>query len=266
MDHRRSCHVALAAAAVMPLGVVSFLPSVASQGPLLLPTLVPETRSAPAVRRSFTEHHAALVQALRSKVQEVQHSALRAITSAASRAGLLHPSPPTVVAGLDGSASARFGIVRSAAGASPLQLAPFAAIIPGGPDNIATAVVASGTLNFLNIYSSLLVARLILTWFPNPPEFIVSPLSTLCDPYLRLFRGIVPPLGNLDLSPIAAFFVLNVFTNAAAALPAEMPSEDAASSQVKSDVAVSPSFARRHFTARTSIAKAIQSRFGQKSE
>jgi len=48
--------------------------------------------------------------------------------------------------------------------------------------------------------------------------------STLCDPYLNIFRGIIPPLGGaLDLSPILAFLVLNAFTSAAAALPAELP-------------------------------------------
>lgn len=49
--------------------------------------------------------------------------------------------------------------------------------------------------------------------------------STICDPYLNIFRGIIPPLGGtLDLSPILAFIVLNAFTSTAAALPAELPS------------------------------------------
>lgn len=48
--------------------------------------------------------------------------------------------------------------------------------------------------------------------------------STLCDPYLNIFRGVIPPLGGtLDLSPILAFLVLNAFTSTAAALPAELP-------------------------------------------
>lgn len=34
--------------------------------------------------------------------------------------------------------------------------------------------------------------------------------STLCDPYLNLFRGLLPPLGNIDFSPILAFILLNV--------------------------------------------------------
>jgi YggT family protein len=48
--------------------------------------------------------------------------------------------------------------------------------------------------------------------------------STICDPYLNIFRGIIPPLGGtLDLSPILAFLVLNALSSTAAALPAELP-------------------------------------------
>lgn len=99
--------------------------------------------------------------------------------------------------------------------------APFAAIIPG--DGVVEQVVTSGLSNFLNLYNTALIARLVLTWFPNPPEFIQQPLATICDPYLNLFRGLIPPLGGtLDFSPILAFVVLNLFTNTAAALPAEL--------------------------------------------
>lgn len=98
----------------------------------------------------------------------------------------------------------------------------FAAVLPG--DSVAGLVVANGILNFLNIYNTLLIVRLVLTWFPNSPPAIVSPLSTICDPYLNIFRGLIPPLGGtLDLSPILAFLVLNAFTSTAAALPAELP-------------------------------------------
>ncbi|KAJ9183638.1 hypothetical protein P3X46_007463 [Hevea brasiliensis] len=102
----------------------------------------------------------------------------------------------------------------------------FAAVLPG--DSVAGIVVANGIINFLNIYNTLLIVRLVLTWFPNSPPAIVSPLSTLCDPYLNIFRGIIPPLGGtLDFSPILAFLVLNAFTSTAAALPAELPGTEA---------------------------------------
>eukprot|EP00897_Mesotaenium_endlicherianum_P001428 jgi/Mesen1/1312/ME000013S00804 len=114
----------------------------------------------------------------------------------------------------------------------------FAAIIPG--DSVAEAVFTSSVANFLNIYNALLIGRLILTWFPNPPQVIANPLSTICDPYLNLFRGIIPPLGgSLDFSPILAFLTLNVFTNAAAALPAEMPRDESALGDYSSPSAIS---------------------------
>ncbi|ESW08881.1 hypothetical protein PHAVU_009G082300 [Phaseolus vulgaris] len=101
----------------------------------------------------------------------------------------------------------------------------FAAVLPG--DSVAGLVVANGVSNFLNIYNTLLIVRLVLTWFPNAPPSIVSPLSTICDPYLNIFRGLIPPLGGtLDLSPILAFLVLNAFTSTAAAIPAELPTTE----------------------------------------
>lgn len=43
------------------------------------------------------------------------------------------------------------------------------------------------------------------------PPILVAVRRTLCDPYLNLFRGLIPPLGGtIDLSPILAFIVLDV--------------------------------------------------------
>ena len=102
--------------------------------------------------------------------------------------------------------------------------AAFAAIIPG--DSVAEMVLTRGLVNFFDIFNTLLIVRLVLTWFPSAPQAIVNPLATICDPYLNLFRGIIPPLGGtLDLSPLLAFLLLNVLTSTSAALPAEMPEE-----------------------------------------
>jgi YggT family protein len=64
---------------------------------------------------------------------------------------------------------------------------------------------------FLSIYTVLLIIRILLSWFPNldwfNPPFSV--LSQLTDPYLNLFRSIIPPLGGIDLSPILAFLLLS---------------------------------------------------------
>lgn len=104
----------------------------------------------------------------------------------------------------------------------PSAGAPFAALIPG--NSPAEIVFTSGISSFLSLYNAAIVGRLLLSWWPQAPQAVVSPLATLTDPYLGLFRGIIPPLGGtLDLSPILAFVTLDLFTNAAAALPCEMP-------------------------------------------
>ena len=125
-----------------------------------------------------------------------------------------------------------------------------AALIPG--NSVAEQIATNGLDSTINIFNIALVGRLLLTWsaqplfplqleasthfsiifafvmlnlrFPNPPGQLVQPLSTICDPYLNLFRGIVPPIGQIDLSPILAFVVLNAAQSTAAALPREMQS------------------------------------------
>ncbi|KAB8330105.1 YggT family protein [Scytonema tolypothrichoides VB-61278] len=67
---------------------------------------------------------------------------------------------------------------------------------------------------FIQIYSTLLIIRVLLTWFPsinwyNQP---FAALSQITDPYLNLFRSIIPPLGGIDFSPILAFLLLNVLS------------------------------------------------------
>lgn len=43
------------------------------------------------------------------------------------------------------------------------------------------------------------------------------------DPYLNLFRGLIPPLFGLDFSPILAFFLLSALGNATTAVGCEIP-------------------------------------------
>jgi len=64
--------------------------------------------------------------------------------------------------------------------------------------------------SFLQIYFVLLIIRILLSWFPNinwfDPPFSI--LSQLTDPYLNLFRSLIPPIGGIDISPILAIFLL----------------------------------------------------------
>jgi YggT family protein len=71
-------------------------------------------------------------------------------------------------------------------------------------------LLANTLSTFLQIYVALMIIRVLLSWFPNinwyDPPFSI--LSQLTDPYLNLFRSIIPPLGGIDFSPMIAFFVL----------------------------------------------------------
>ena len=42
---------------------------------------------------------------------------------------------------------------------------------------------------------------------------ILSALSSITDPYLNIFRGIIPPIGGFDISSLLAFLLLNVIQN-----------------------------------------------------
>lgn len=94
--------------------------------------------------------------------------------------------------------------------------------IPGY--GIAEQVFVGGFGNFLSIYNIIITARILLSWFPQAQGIgALQPVYAITDPFLNLFRGVIPPLFGLDLSPIAAFFLLNVLTNATAAVGAEIP-------------------------------------------
>ncbi|MGE0201746.1 MAG: YggT family protein [Candidatus Melainabacteria bacterium] len=64
----------------------------------------------------------------------------------------------------------------------------------------------------LDLYTWILIARILLSWLPSidwyrqPARF----LNDITDPVLRIFRGIIPPLGGLDLSPILLFVAIEI--------------------------------------------------------
>ena len=64
----------------------------------------------------------------------------------------------------------------------------------------------------LQIYTLVLIVRVLLSWFPNLDwsNPILSAISSITDPFLNLFRGFIPPIGGLDLSAIVAFLSLQL--------------------------------------------------------
>ena len=81
-------------------------------------------------------------------------------------------------------------------------------------------LIVTTLVTFINIYTALIFIRILLSWFPNVDWFNppFSVLSQLTDPYLNVFRNIIPPLGGLDFSPILALLLLQVVQQAATSL------------------------------------------------
>lgn len=63
------------------------------------------------------------------------------------------------------------------------------------------------------LYYILLIVRIFMTWLPNvdwesqPQKWVRS----VTDPFLNLFRGVIPPIGGmLDISPVIAIILLQI--------------------------------------------------------
>jgi YggT family protein len=65
---------------------------------------------------------------------------------------------------------------------------------------------------FVAVYILLLFAYILTSWIrlPYSPWLnrVQRFLYDVCDPYLRIFRRFIPPLGPLDLSPMVGVIVL----------------------------------------------------------
>ncbi|MFN2472104.1 MAG: YggT family protein [Gaiellaceae bacterium] len=82
------------------------------------------------------------------------------------------------------------------------------------PGLVADAIdsVANFVQVFIGVYVLLIFAYIITSWIrlPYSPWLnrIQRFLYDVCEPYLRIFRRVLPSLGPLDLSPIVAIFSL----------------------------------------------------------
>jgi len=65
---------------------------------------------------------------------------------------------------------------------------------------------------FVSVYSLIIFLYVLSSWIPLPYNrhlnLVRRFLSDACDPYLRLFRRVLPSLGGIDLSPIVAVLAL----------------------------------------------------------
>ena len=69
---------------------------------------------------------------------------------------------------------------------------------------------------FVYVYSLLILAYIITSWVRMPYSVWLNRIQRflydVCDPYLRMWRRVLPSFGPLDLSPVvgvAALYVLH---------------------------------------------------------
>ena len=66
-------------------------------------------------------------------------------------------------------------------------------------------------ISLSDAYSFVIVIYVLLSWFPmgGNIEEIRNALGKICDPYLNLFKRLIPPIGGMvDITPIIALLVL----------------------------------------------------------
>lgn len=67
-------------------------------------------------------------------------------------------------------------------------------------------------VSLADLYSLIIFVYCLMTWIPSYSGIIGdirNVLARICDPYLNIFRRIIPPIGGMvDISPILALLVL----------------------------------------------------------
>lgn len=71
---------------------------------------------------------------------------------------------------------------------------------------------------FFQLYSFCIFLRVVFSWINPSPNSLTYFISDITDPYLNLFKKIIPPLGMIDISPIVALYALNILESILVAL------------------------------------------------
>ena len=104
---------------------------------------------------------------------------------------------------------AAVGTVASAANTRPMGAHSSFGLLADAASSLQSFVTV-----FVSIYILFILAWVLLSWIQLPYSSVASSLQRFLDevvsPYLGLFRGRIPTLGPLDLSPIVAVVVLVV--------------------------------------------------------
>ncbi len=78
------------------------------------------------------------------------------------------------------------------------------------------ATLASILSQIIWLYGLLIIVYVLMSWFPVRGALydVYRVLATIVEPYLGLFRRIIPPIGMIDISPIVALIALQLIGRA----------------------------------------------------
>lgn len=63
----------------------------------------------------------------------------------------------------------------------------------------------------LRVYETMMLIYIIMSWVPESRSTQLGRvLGSMVEPYLSIFRKIIPPIGMIDFSPIVAFIILDI--------------------------------------------------------
>ena len=75
-------------------------------------------------------------------------------------------------------------------------------------------------IGLANAYMTIIIIYVVMSWIPSAREGngmvgqVYDALGKLCDPFLNLFKRLIPPIGGvLDITPIIALLVLQFAVN-----------------------------------------------------
>lgn len=63
----------------------------------------------------------------------------------------------------------------------------------------------------IDLYILIIFVYCIMSWIPQMSGWIYDlyqVLGKIVDPFLNIFKKVIPPIGMMDISPIAAFIAL----------------------------------------------------------
>ncbi len=78
---------------------------------------------------------------------------------------------------------------------------------------LSTLIYVYTLLIILYIVTQLLFAFGVRPPYSRASDAVLSFLRDVCEPYLRIFRRIIPMVGAFDFSPIVAIIVLTLVGN-----------------------------------------------------